>query len=587
MRPLTPLALLGALSLGSPDLASAASTDPCAGGLRFVGVTRDAARSVWLSGTNAGRFSLEAQNKLVDTWTRTDSGLHLSLSDVVSKGNGGTHRLRETQVNCLIDTQNQVGGIRPPEIAPMPPIIGWPENPIERPVAPMPPIEGGPSLPIERPVAPMPPIEGGPSLPIERPVAPMPPIEGIPTQPIEPPGRPTPPIEGIPTQPIEPPGRPTPPIEGIPTQPIEPPGGRPTPPIEGIPTQPIEPPGGRPTPPIEGLPEHPIEKPGSPDDGRATLDARQPEASPTRPACPDDSRGRDARRDDPRYAHCFGAADLVPITPGREYDVDSRWNVWADLRTSRVDDDRFGRDGETDTGTLAVGADRRLRADLVLGLMATFEDSDSDLFGRAMEFDTDGMSVGPYVGYRLAEAWALDVSLTVGRYDNDTRILVLEGDHDTDRYSLMANLNGQFVAGDDVRIRPRVSLSYVESRHEAHTMRLGNTGRSVRFGTETTSLGTLTATTEITRTFVRDSGLVTEPSLELGISYEFDRTNDGDVLSRRLVFEEVSPWSGSVRAGVQAQLSESAFVRVDLGYLSLGQNNYDTWELGAFLSYLF
>jgi hypothetical protein len=103
------------------------------GGLAYLGNTREASRSVWLSGTVAGSFSLEAAqgNTTVDTWSRETRGLHISTSPFVSSGSGGTHRLFNTSGNngCLIDTQNQkrdfvLPNIRPPSGV-LPPIGGF------------------------------------------------------------------------------------------------------------------------------------------------------------------------------------------------------------------------------------------------------------------------------------------------------------------------------------------------------------------------------------------------------------------------------------------------------------------------------
>src|SRR5687767_180709 len=84
------------------------------GGLLFLGKTAGSGKSVWLSGTSPGDFKLEAAqgNQTVDTWSKSKRGLHLTLSPVVSNGNGGTHKLFDTGggKDCLLDTQNQKGG---------------------------------------------------------------------------------------------------------------------------------------------------------------------------------------------------------------------------------------------------------------------------------------------------------------------------------------------------------------------------------------------------------------------------------------------------------------------------------------------
>jgi len=100
------------------------------GRLRFLGTGANGEQSVWVSGTSAGTFRLEAAqgNQTVDTWSKNRRGLHLSLSPVVSNGNGGTHKLYSSD-DCLLDTQNQKnafvfppGITRPPSFRPLIPL---------------------------------------------------------------------------------------------------------------------------------------------------------------------------------------------------------------------------------------------------------------------------------------------------------------------------------------------------------------------------------------------------------------------------------------------------------------------------------
>lgn len=120
----------------------------CSGGLFYLGNTKDSSQSVWLSGVPAGSFRLDAAqgNQTVDAWLMGSRGLHLSLSPVVSKGNGGTHKLYNTggSHDCLIATQNQKGGLPDdfPDIDPRPPTPPTPPTPTPpTPPAPLPPID--------------------------------------------------------------------------------------------------------------------------------------------------------------------------------------------------------------------------------------------------------------------------------------------------------------------------------------------------------------------------------------------------------------------------------------------------------------
>lgn len=119
-----------------PTLSIAQGPDTVSGKLIFLGVSNDSTKSVWLSVTTAGSFRLEAQgNQVIDVWGMSRRGLHLSLSPIVSQGNGGTHFLINAVNNRKLDSQNQKGGIvfpplpsEPPTV--MPPIVVYPEHPI-------------------------------------------------------------------------------------------------------------------------------------------------------------------------------------------------------------------------------------------------------------------------------------------------------------------------------------------------------------------------------------------------------------------------------------------------------------------------
>lgn len=117
------------------------------GRLIFLGKTSDSSKSVWLSVTTAGSFRLEAQgNQLIDQWTMSARGTKVSLSPIVSQGNGGTHFLINSENNRKLDSQNQKGGIIFPPLPSLPPGVITPPIYIP-PVSVMPPIYIPPGQP--------------------------------------------------------------------------------------------------------------------------------------------------------------------------------------------------------------------------------------------------------------------------------------------------------------------------------------------------------------------------------------------------------------------------------------------------------
>jgi hypothetical protein len=152
-----------ALFLIAPTAAFAKSHCSEQGALFFLGNTEDGAQSVWLSATKAGGpvgvsgyFRLDAaqSNQNVDSWEKIGRGLHLSVSPVVSNGNGGTHKLQGIgQEPCLLDSRNQKGGIIPPggfHRLPKPPSGLMPTVPVvpEVPIGTLPPSGLMPTVPV-------------------------------------------------------------------------------------------------------------------------------------------------------------------------------------------------------------------------------------------------------------------------------------------------------------------------------------------------------------------------------------------------------------------------------------------------------
>ena len=170
------LSWLVSLACASFPVLAVAKNCNTAGNLAYLGVLAGQTKSVWLSATSPGAFDLvSAQgNTTVDSWSRAKRGLHVSLSPNVSNGNGGTHKLYDSS-GCLLDTQNQKGGIT------FPPNINFPPT---LPPSWRPPTGITPGLPIGvmPPIGTLPPLTGiTPEVPVavRPPIGTLPPSTGI------------------------------------------------------------------------------------------------------------------------------------------------------------------------------------------------------------------------------------------------------------------------------------------------------------------------------------------------------------------------------------------------------------------------
>ncbi|OCP21264.1 MULTISPECIES: autotransporter domain-containing protein [unclassified Ensifer] len=607
--------LVGLCLFGSAVPAVAANCD-ANGGLAYLGNIRDGSNSVWLSGTSAGSFSLEAAqgSQTVDTWSKTRRGLHLSLSPFVSSGNGGTHKLYSMGDNkpCLLDTQNQKRDFRLPPLAGNPAVVlpGRVVPPIgilfpdfAPPIGTLP---GGVVPPIgSLPGGVTPPIgtlPGGVTPPIGTlPGGVTPPIGTLPggvTPPIGTlPGGVTPPIGTLPggvTPPIGTlPGGVTPPIGTLPggvTPPIGTLPGGVTPPIGTLPGGVTPPIGTLPGPGVVMPPPIIIVRPGT-ELSAAHRGARTAAGQPVYYCVDPRSSAPDGKPRTDELPVCSqeilsayeqqrqALANQVPLTEGRQFGQQALWNFRMGGRALGISDERYGLDLDTNLQNVTFSLDRRFSENVVAGITFSLETSDSDGFGGDLKVDTDGFSVGPYVAVRLSPQWAVDTSLTYGHYNNDMELSVLDGSYDTDRYSAQLNLHGQYKV-DEYFIRPKATVSFSHIVNDAYDLNgdILSLPVSVELPEESFNYGYLEATTEVSRVMETPDGTPFMAFAEVGAKYEFERPNDGRILTGDLSLATPSPWSFSLRSGVRMLLSEALQLEASAGYLSFGQNDLDVWD---------
>lgn len=268
--------------------------------------------------------------------------------------------------------------------------------------------------------------------------------------------------------------------------------------------------------------------------------------------------------------------------------IDTHWSVWADVRYATVSDRRNGMDIDGETSVVSFGADRRLSTDLVMGMMASFDDSRTHGFDRDLRVIGDGFSAGPYFGYRITNRWALDGVLAFGRVTSESRIAIFNTRYTSRRYSAALTLNGQFVP-DELLVRPRLSITYSRHDDDDHDMSGSFAGMPVvlRVAGEEHDYGMSEIAAEVSGELHASARAVSIAYIDVGLRYEFERPDDGKVLTRSLVQVSTSPWAGSVRTGLRSVLSRSTLIEATASYLSVGHAQLDQWEFRLFASHGF
>jgi hypothetical protein len=275
----------------------------------------------------------------------------------------------------------------------------------------------------------------------------------------------------------------------------------------------------------------------------------------------------------------------VPLTEGREFGQSKVWNFRVGGDITSVSDRRFGLDMDTKSGDVNFSLDRQITDDVVGGVTLTLTNGSTTGFDDAFKIDTHGFSVGPYVAVRLTPHWAVDGSLTYGRNENDMELAFLQGSYVSESYTAESSLHGQY-QWEKYFVRPNVTVSYSHIVNSGYDM-TGNIGKlpvNMAMPGDAFDYGYVEATNEVSRVFAGPNGKPMLAFAEIGAKYEFERPNGGEMLTGDLSLATPSPWSGSLKAGLRMQLTQSMQFEASGAYLSLGQEHLDIWQGSVKLS---
>ena len=273
------------------------------------------------------------------------------------------------------------------------------------------------------------------------------------------------------------------------------------------------------------------------------------------------------------------AQSEVPLTEGRDRLPPTLWNAWAQPLAVQVLDERYGLDMETQLAGVTVGLDRRFGDNVVFGATFGASNTSTDGFDTLFQAGSSGFAIGPYLAIRLSPHWVIDTSLTYARYENDLELAMLEGNYNSQMWTGNVTAYGQYAFGEYF-VRPKASVTYGHVDTDAYDLEgnVLNIPISVRFPDDSFNFGVAELSAEFSRIYAFDNGMTVMPYAEIGAVYEFDRPNDGQILTADLALVTPSAWTGTFRAGARMQLSNSVQVEASGGYLSFGQSGLDIWE---------
>lgn len=277
----------------------------------------------------------------------------------------------------------------------------------------------------------------------------------------------------------------------------------------------------------------------------------------------------------------------APITRARQFKQETHWNIWSDNRYFNLRDGRTGLGLHGITAAFTIGADRKVNACLVAGLLGSFIKYNNSALNGDLKNRASGFNVGPYFGYRISRQWATDGSVSFGELDNHNKVAVLNSEYQTKFYNATLRATGLYQVRD-LQIRPKPLISFTHFHNPAYQFKgiFRNRMLKVNRAGENFNFGFAEFRLETNHSIQTKQGII-QPYIEAGVDYVFDQPKQSQILTTNLALVAVSRWTETLTTGIRALLAQSFFVDVSGSYLSFGQHGLDVWELRLLASYSF
>jgi chitinase len=141
------------------------------------------------------------------------------------------------------------------------------------------------------------------------------------------------------------------------------------------------------------------------------------------------------------------------------------FDIWAEAYFASLDYDRH----QGEFRVIYTGADYRISPDLLVGVLAQFDDFKIKGARIAGSADGHGWMAGPYMTAKLAPHLYVDARAAWGKSDNTVSPLGTYVDtFKTNRSLYSGSLIGQFDLGSAAQFRPEVTVRYLEERQQGY-----------------------------------------------------------------------------------------------------------------------
>ncbi len=248
---------------------------------------------------------------------------------------------------------------------------------------------------------------------------------------------------------------------------------------------------------------------------------------------------------------------------------DKRFGAWMQGAYSTIDNSQAGLQMDGSVYNLVAGLDYMLSDRVVAGVAFGYESLDLTTAFNNGSTEGTGLSITPYIGFSLTNAWSADLAASYGTIDYDVvRNTNIRGSYDAERWFVSGNLNGNYGFGR-LRVMPKVGVLYLEEKSDSH---VDSTGATVVGST--TKLGRISAGGRVGYAF--DSVM---PFVKVVGEYDFEK--NAPVLLGNGTFSHDDEMGAQLGVGFDFYGSNTFSGTVEAAYLSAGRTDLDVWTTSA------
>ncbi len=242
-------------------------------------------------------------------------------------------------------------------------------------------------------------------------------------------------------------------------------------------------------------------------------------------------------------------------------------DVWVEASYASVSDDRAGLTADTDFGMYALGVDMMVSDDMLIGVLAQFDQAETITGEFRSQVEGDGWLAGPYMAARLSERMVFDARVAWGQSDNQVNpIGTYWDDFETSRWLAEANLVGDIINGA-WRFSPGVGIAYFSEEQKQYTDSLGFVIPSQEI-----TLGRITAGPEIAYRFETPDGGVFEPFVKVTAVYDYD---DTEVINLSGQLAGLGNFRADARVGLAAEFANGGRLSAEAMFSGVGEGDFE------------